>query len=103
MPAPHEEGGGSHAHVRTTRRLPCQAARSDVTPTPNRQDGVKTWAACVKEASARGPRGVPAAETRTVVSDAPEGPPPMADLAYALLLVGGFALLALMLRGLDAL
>jgi hypothetical protein len=27
----------------------------------------------------------------------------MADLAYALLLVGGFALLALMLRGLDAL
>jgi len=26
-----------------------------------------------------------------------------ADLAYALLLVGGFALLALMLRGLDAL
>jgi hypothetical protein len=101
MPTPHEEGGGSHAHVRTTRRLPCQAARSDVTPTPNRQDGVKTSAACVKEASARGPRGVPAAETRAVVSDAPEGPP-MADLAYALLLVGGFALLALMLRGLDA-
>jgi hypothetical protein len=29
--------------------------------------------------------------------------PPMADLAYALLLVGGFALLALTLRGLDAL
>jgi len=27
----------------------------------------------------------------------------MADLAYALLLGGGFALLALMLRGLDAL
>jgi len=27
----------------------------------------------------------------------------MADLAYALLLVGGFALLALMLRGLDSL
>jgi hypothetical protein len=29
--------------------------------------------------------------------------PSMADLAYALLIVGGFALLALMLRGLDAL
>jgi hypothetical protein len=29
--------------------------------------------------------------------------PPMADLAYALLLGGGFALLALTLRGLDAL
>lgn len=27
----------------------------------------------------------------------------MADLAYALLLVGGFALLALVLRGLDSL
>jgi len=27
----------------------------------------------------------------------------MADLAYALLLIGGFALLALMLRGLDSL
>ena len=102
MPAPHEEGSGSHAHVRTTRRLPCQAAPIGRDADANRQDGVKTSAACVKEASARGPRGVPAAETRTVVSDAPEGPP-MADLAYALLLVGGFALLALMLRGLDAL
>jgi hypothetical protein len=50
---------------------------------------------------ARPARG-PATETRIVVSDAPEGPL-MADLAYALLLVGGFALLALMLRGLDAL
>jgi hypothetical protein len=29
--------------------------------------------------------------------------PSMADLAYALLLVGGFALLALMLRGLASL
>jgi hypothetical protein len=29
--------------------------------------------------------------------------PSMADLAYVSLLVGGFALLALMLRGLDAL
>jgi hypothetical protein len=28
---------------------------------------------------------------------------PMADLAYALLLTGGFALLVLMLRGLDSL
>jgi hypothetical protein len=27
----------------------------------------------------------------------------MADLAYALLLIGGFALLVLMLRGLDSL
>jgi hypothetical protein len=34
--------------------------------------------------------------------DVTEGPP-MADLAYALLLGGGFALLALVLRGLDAL
>ena len=102
MPTPHEEGSGSHAHVRTTRRLPCQAARSGVTPTPNRQDGVKTSAACVKEASARGPRGSPRPRlgplSRTHRKDHP-----MADLAYALLLVGGFALLALMLRGLDAL
>jgi len=83
MPAPHEEGSGSHAHVRTTRRLRCQAARSDVTPTPNRQDGVKTSAACVKEASARGPRGVPAADNgvdvpfllgaRTALTDEPAG------------------------------
>jgi hypothetical protein len=28
---------------------------------------------------------------------------PMADLAYALLLIGGFALLVLTLRGLDSL
>ena len=73
-----------------------------MTPTPNRQDGVQTSAACVEGSvaapAARGPRG----RTRAVVSDAPEGPP-MADLVYALLLVGGFALLALMLRGLDAL
>jgi hypothetical protein len=97
MPTPHEEGGGGHAHVRTTRAGPCQA-----TPTPNHQHGVKTSSGRVKEPSARGPARCRRAETQIVVSDAPEGPP-MADLAYALLLVGGFALLALMLRGLDSL
>ena len=102
MPTPHEEGGGSHAHVRTTRRLPCQAARSDVTPTPNRQHGVKTSVARVKEPSERGPRGVPRPRLVALSHDVTEGPP-MADLAYALLLGGGFALLALVLRGLDAL
>ncbi|MEJ3658802.1 hypothetical protein WEH80_38190 [Actinomycetes bacterium KLBMP 9759] len=33
----------------------------------------------------------------------PCGGCPMADLAYALLLIGGFALLVLMVRGLDSL
>jgi hypothetical protein len=56
----------------------------------------------VKDASDHVPPGVPAAETRAV-DPTHTGGPPMADLAYALLLVGGFALLALMLRGLDAL
>ena len=73
-----------------------------MTPTPNRQGGVRASAACVKEPSLHGPRGVPAAETRAVALYLTEGPP-MADLAYALLLAGGFALLALTLRGLDAL
>ena len=69
---------------------------------PARQDRVKTLITRVKEASEHAPPGVPAAETRAVDPHTREGPP-MADLAYALLLVGGFALLALMLRGLDAL
>ena len=68
---------------------------------PARQDRVKTLITRVKEASEHAPPGVPAAETRPLTHTR-EGPP-MADLAYALLLVGGFALLALMLRGLDSL
>jgi len=68
-----------------------------------RQHGVKASAARVKEASAHGPAGLPPAETRSRRLERLRKDPPMADLAYALLLVGSFALLALTLRGLDAL
>jgi hypothetical protein len=79
------------------------ACTSPTRCSPVRQHGVKAFPARVKEASAPGPADLPRPRLGPVDSDVTGEGPSMADLAYALLLVGGFALLALMVRGLDAL
>ncbi|WNV86052.1 hypothetical protein [Umezawaea sp. Da 62-37] len=78
-------------------------------PSPRRQERVNGLVAGVKEASGKprtaelGVHAPCAAAVGVARSPSGEGASQMADLAYALLLIGVFALTALALRGLERL